>query len=135
MLKIHDLFVPLCCGTVVGQLGTRIEWKRCNILHTRHLAVHDRFVCPTGAFMRRTITISVSDEMHSLIHKGMRSRYYSTVSEYIRFLVRRDQMPVASEKAVDTSTMPQTANQAIDEALHETEMENVRRRGFSGFCF
>ena len=85
--------------------------------------------------MRRTITISVSDEMHSLIHKGMRSRFYSTVSEYMRFLIRRDQMSVASEKAEDTFTMPQTTNQAIDEALRETEMENVRRRGFSGFYF
>ena len=73
--------------------------------------------------MRRTITISVSDEMHSLIHKGMRSHYYSTVSEYLRFLVRRDQMPVASEKDEDTFTMPKTANQVIEEALRETEME------------
>ena len=45
--------------------------------------------------MRRTITISVSDDMHELIYKGVRSHYYSTVSEYIRFLVRRDQRPDA----------------------------------------
>ena len=77
--------------------------------------------------MRRTITISVSDEMHSLIHKGMRSRYYSTVSEYIRFLVRRDQMPVASEQNEDTFTMPRTANQVIEEALRESETEDRRR--------
>ena len=79
--------------------------------------------------MRRTITISVSDEMHSLIHKGMRSRYYSTVGEYMRFLVRRDQIPAASEEKADTFEMPQTANQVIEEALRETEIKRRLRRG------
>ena len=127
MLITHDLFVPQRCGTTVGQSGTRIERKPCNILHSRHLDDYNGSRCPSGDFMRRTITISVSDEMHSLIHTGMRSLYYSTVSEYIRFLVRRDQMPVASEQNEDTFTMPRTANQVIEEALRESETEDRRR--------
>lgn len=64
--------------------------------------------------------------MHSLIYKGMSSRYYSTVSEYIRFLVRRDQVPVEPEqKDEDTFIMPKTANEVIAEAMREAEFENA----------
>ncbi len=73
--------------------------------------------------MRRTITISVSDEMHSLIYEGMRSRFYSTVSEYIRFLVRRDQRPDAVKEPEVIYTPPRTANQCIEYALREIEDE------------
>lgn len=64
--------------------------------------------------MRRTITISVSDEMHSLIHKGARSHYYSTVSEYIRFLVRRDQRPDSITEAKTEHPPVRTANECIE---------------------
>jgi len=62
--------------------------------------------------------------MHSLIYQGMRSRYYSTVSEYLRFLVRRDQAP----DAVSLTEMPvrpaRTANQCIEDAQREVDLEN-----------
>lgn len=58
--------------------------------------------------------------MHSLINKGMHAGYHSTVSEYLRFLVRRDQMPVASRQKEEEFTMPKTANQVIEDALLET---------------
>ena len=73
--------------------------------------------------MRRTITISVSDEMHSLIYEGMRSHFYSTVSEYMRFLVRRDQRPKIVEEEKFPSAPPRTANQCIEDALREIETE------------
>lgn len=40
--------------------------------------------------MRRVVTISVSDEMYGLIRRGRDRRSCSTVSEYIRLLVRSD---------------------------------------------
>ncbi|MFN0278951.1 MAG: type II toxin-antitoxin system ParD family antitoxin [Pyrinomonadaceae bacterium] len=73
--------------------------------------------------MRRTITISVSDEMHSLISEGMRSHFYSTVSEYIRFLVRRDQRPDAVHEPKLVYAEPRTVNQCIEDALREIEAE------------
>ena len=40
--------------------------------------------------MRKTMNISVSDEMHRFILARVRAGGHSTVSEYIRSLVRRD---------------------------------------------
>ena len=71
--------------------------------------------------MRRTITISVSDEMHDLIYEGMRSHYYSTVSEYVRFLVRRDQLPDAVKEKKAAYTPPRTANQCMEDGRREIE--------------
>jgi Arc/MetJ-type ribon-helix-helix transcriptional regulator len=61
--------------------------------------------------------------MHSLIYSGMRSHFYSTVSEYLRFLVRRDQRPAAIEEKEYPYTPPRTANQVIEEARREIEAE------------
>lgn len=55
--------------------------------------------------------------MHSLINKGMDSHFCSTVSEYMRFLVRRDQMPPG--RRTDTFIMPKTANEVIEDALRD----------------
>ena len=41
--------------------------------------------------MRKTMNISVSDDMLTLIHEGVENGSYGSVSEYIRTLVRRDQ--------------------------------------------
>ncbi len=72
--------------------------------------------------MRRTITISVSDEMHDLIDQGRRVHFYSTVSEYVRFLVRRDQRPDAvKEKEVVYTRRPRTMNQCMEDGLREIE--------------
>ena len=73
--------------------------------------------------MRWTITISVTDEMHSQIHEGMRSRYYSTVSEYIRFLVRRDRIPAAIRQNAEEFAMPKTANEVMEEAIRESRAD------------
>ena len=40
--------------------------------------------------MRQTITISVSEDMYAAIRDTARRRFFSSVSEYIRFLVRND---------------------------------------------
>ena len=40
--------------------------------------------------MRRTINISVSEEMYSVILDRTRDGYYDSVSEYIRALIRKD---------------------------------------------
>jgi Arc/MetJ-type ribon-helix-helix transcriptional regulator len=66
--------------------------------------------------LRRTITISVSDEMYSLIREGIRSCCYSTVSEYIRFLVRRDTRPETINRERPVYPPPRTANQCLEEA-------------------
>lgn len=75
--------------------------------------------------MRKTITISVSDEMHRLIHEGARVHYYSSVSEYIRFLVRRDRRPdtVIGEEPV--SAPLRTANQCMEDTAWEIEAEKA----------
>ena len=41
--------------------------------------------------MRRIMNISVSEDMYSFIRKRGQSYCYSSVSEYIRSLVRQDQ--------------------------------------------
>jgi len=41
--------------------------------------------------MRKTMNISVSDDMLALIHEGVEKGSYGSVSEYIRSLIRRDQ--------------------------------------------
>jgi Arc/MetJ-type ribon-helix-helix transcriptional regulator len=65
--------------------------------------------------------------MHTLIHKGMAARYYSTVSEYIRFLVRRDQAPGAVSRAEPPIETPRTMNQVIEDAMRESDRENDLR--------
>lgn len=79
--------------------------------------------------MRRTITISVSEEMHDLIYKGMRSNYHSTVSEYIRSLVRRDH-PVESSQKDQLFPIPQRINDVMKDVMRERQIEE-ERRGFS----
>jgi Arc/MetJ-type ribon-helix-helix transcriptional regulator len=73
--------------------------------------------------MRRTITISVSEEIYALIQEGTRSRFHSTVSEYIRFLVRSDRRPDAVKQEVAAILPPRTANQCVDDARREFEIE------------
>ena len=73
--------------------------------------------------MRRTITISVSDEMHRLIHEGTRSRYHSTVSEYIRFLVRRDRRPASVIEQEPEYPPPRTMNQWMEDAARDAAGE------------
>jgi hypothetical protein len=63
--------------------------------------------------------------MHSLIYSGMRSHFYSTVSEYIRFLVRRDQRPDTIEEYQYPYTPPRTANQVIEDVRREMEAERT----------
>lgn len=75
--------------------------------------------------MRKTITISVSPETHDLIHEGMRLGCYSTVSEYIRFLVRRDQRPEAIAEEKPVYAPPRTANQCMEDAIREIEAEKI----------
>ena len=75
--------------------------------------------------MRRTITISVSEEMHDLVYQGMHAHYYSTVSEYVRFLVRRDQRPDAVTEKKVVHPPVRTVNQCIEDALREIEAEKL----------
>lgn len=63
--------------------------------------------------MRKTITISVSDEMHELIRKGMRASYSDSVSEYLRFLVRRDQSYQTVRKQHQRFEMPKPVNEIM----------------------
>jgi len=67
--------------------------------------------------------------MHTLIHKGMRTRYYSTVSEYIRFLVRRDQAPDAVTRR-DPPIVLRTANQVMEDVPRESKLENDARESW-----
>ncbi len=59
--------------------------------------------------MRRTINISISEEMHAYILGECR---YATVSEYIRSLVRGEQQRRADHAARPTSS-PRRANDAF----------------------
>ena len=62
--------------------------------------------------MRRTITISVSEDMYDAIHDAARKRFYSSVSEYIRFLVRNDDLK-AETKPAEPARLPLTANERM----------------------
>lgn len=63
--------------------------------------------------------------MHDLIYEAMRSRFYCTVSEYIRFLVRRDQRPEFTEEEKPVYQPPRTANEYIEDVRKEIEAENA----------
>ncbi|MBX7054181.1 MAG: hypothetical protein K1X36_04420 [Pyrinomonadaceae bacterium] len=72
--------------------------------------------------MRKTITISVSEEMYSLIQQGTRTHFCSSVSEYIRYLVRRDQRHDLVKEEVQPVRRPlRTANQAMENALRRMD--------------
>ena len=63
--------------------------------------------------------------MHSLIQKGMQAHFYSSVSEYVRFLVRRDQRPEAVEEYKYPSTPTRTANEVIEDYRREIEAQKL----------
>ncbi len=58
--------------------------------------------------MRQTITISVSEDMYAAIRDAARKRFFSSVSEYIRFLVRNDTLKPEAKPA-DPPKLPMTA--------------------------
>ena len=55
--------------------------------------------------MRRTINISVSEEMHSVILDRTRDGCYDSVSEYIRALIRKDKF-ASMEQEIAASVRP-----------------------------
>lgn len=63
--------------------------------------------------MRKTITISVSQEMADLIQKGARKSYCDSVSEYLRFLVRRGQSYQAVRKQHEPFEHPRPVNEIM----------------------
>ena len=72
MQQTVELFVPRVVWDTAGHAGTRFECifvTACPAMVYRH---QQKTAVPRD-IMRRTITISVSDEMHTLIHKGMLS--------------------------------------------------------------
>ncbi len=71
--------------------------------------------------MRKTLTISVSEEMYSLIQKGTRTHFCSSVSEYIRYLVRCDQRPDVVKESKLAPRPLRTANQAMEDAQREMD--------------
>jgi Arc/MetJ-type ribon-helix-helix transcriptional regulator len=56
------------------------------------------------------MNISVSEEMHRWIREGMRAGFHSSVSEYIRTLVRRDRNPPEKESTAGSIEDLRTAN-------------------------
>ena len=73
-----------------------------------------------GPFMRKTINISVSEEMYEHIRREASKKYYGSVSEYFRSLVRR-----YDEEAIErrrTWPMPRRVNDIFEE-LEKREAE------------
>ena len=70
--------------------------------------------------MRKTITISVPEEMYSFIFERSRSRFYGAVSEYIRSLVREDQFRCRDNRVVKQNfARPRKANDFLGHADEE----------------
>lgn len=69
--------------------------------------------------MRKIISISVSEEMHSLILRQCRARSYGSVSEYVRHLVHLDNReltpPIEHEYP-----LPRPVNDLMDEIAKDT---------------
>lgn len=65
--------------------------------------------------MRKIMNISVSEEMYSLILDRTRSGCHSTVSEYIRSLVRRDLFEHRGRRRQKAAT-PRRANDYFEQA-------------------
>jgi len=64
--------------------------------------------------MRKTMNISVSEETFAFIRRRSRECYFSSASEYIRSLVRRDQMKVQKPKR---RAKLRTANECMSSVL------------------
>ncbi|MBK9215320.1 MAG: hypothetical protein IPM59_06920 [Chloracidobacterium sp.] len=71
--------------------------------------------------MRRTITISVSEDLHAAILDAARKRFYSSVSEYIRFLVRNDNLKPEAKPA-GPPRLPRSANERIAAATAGSDL-------------
>ena len=63
--------------------------------------------------MRKIVNISVSEDMFSVIQNRTRAGYHSSVSEYIRSLVRRDDQESIRFKEEESYKPPQKANDAF----------------------
>ena len=50
--------------------------------------------------MNKTITFTVSDEMNEFIQGQVREHFHFTVSDYLRSLIRRDEVRVASGRSL-----------------------------------
>ncbi|MFZ1702595.1 MAG: hypothetical protein WBO10_03155 [Pyrinomonadaceae bacterium] len=66
--------------------------------------------------MRRTVNISMSEDMYSFIRVRIRDRFHSSVSEYIRALIRADK---GNDRAVEPTPHRKLrrANDAFDSLL------------------
>jgi Arc/MetJ-type ribon-helix-helix transcriptional regulator len=69
--------------------------------------------------MRRIMNISVPEDMYSFIRKRGESYCYSSVSEYIRALVRRDQFN--ENEKINPSPPPRRAN---DWFIHDDDYDD-----------
>ncbi len=64
-------------------------------------------------YMRKTMNISLSEEMHSFILERVRAEYHSSASEYIRSLIRRERSNLGAEQSPAVLPPPRTANEVL----------------------
>ena len=82
--------------------------------------------------MRKTINISVPEEMFSFIQERGQSYRYCSVSEYIRSLVRDDQFR-EEEKANQPSPEPNRASDCVDLVRNEMNGKGTTANNGSGY--
>ena len=75
--------------------------------------------------MRKTMNISVNDDIYDYIRERAESYYFGSVSEYIRWLVRNDMGgKIKTEAKEKAGTRLRTANESIFVGLFEEFLDN-----------
>jgi Arc/MetJ-type ribon-helix-helix transcriptional regulator len=67
------------------------------------------------------MNISVSETMHAFITRRTREHFHSSVSEYIRSLVRQDQIKVWNEAPKEHFRLPRLANDCLPDATDQDD--------------
>lgn len=82
--------------------------------------------------MRKTMNISVPEEMFSYIQERGQSYRFCSASEYIRSLVRSDQMR-EEEKAGQPSPAPRRASDCVDLVRNEMNEKGAAANNRSSY--
>ena len=77
--------------------------------------------CPTlrSSLMKKTICISVSEDMYEFIRLRVRDGYFYSVSEYLRSLVQKDEASFVLPPRLDEFEMPKPVNAIWETATEE----------------
>jgi Arc/MetJ-type ribon-helix-helix transcriptional regulator len=83
--------------------------------------------------IRKTMNISVQDDLYAYIRERSQTSYYGSVSEYIRYLVRCDREGrIETDKKKDVRTRLRTANERMFMGMFEDFLDSYFKKKEEG---